>query len=327
MVSSYLLFGHRINSPIPLDGLASCSFVTGEEQVIDLELGELAEADYGRGLSHALQFDEGGASGSLSLTRHPSGAFTIFTDTVFEADGRRVHARIDHDPAAGRLHMRENRPIDPLEVVSFLVSPSMPLWLRATHRFLPLHAAVVAMNDKAVAICGPSGAGKTTLALHCRKRSFAIIADDMAAIDWNSGLVHHGAAFSRIDQQQFALIEEGGTTRRSPRLPKSLLDTGQHHYWSNPRPLPLAGIFMLSGFHDDQAICVQRVPDIEAGIALSANLTGEMFPPTKAQRQAGLSASMAVAERVPVYRLRRPRGLDRLDAAVEAIYNTVHKEP
>lgn len=327
MSSVYALFGHQINSPISLEGLVRVNAAVCHWPTIDLVVGGLEVVERGEGVCHALRFDEGGASGSLSLTRHPSGAFTIFTDTVFEADGVRVHARIDHDPVAGRLHIRENRPIDPLEVVSFLVSPSMPLWLRATGRLLPLHAAVVAMDDKAVAICGPSGAGKTTLALHCRKRSFAIIADDMAAIDWNSGLVHHGAAFSRIDQQQFALIEEGGTTRRSPRLPKSLLDTGQHRYWSNPRPLPLAGIFMLSGFQDDQAICVQRVPDIEAGIALSANLTGEMFPPTKAQRQAGLSASMAVAERVPVYRLRRPRGLDRLDAAVEAIYNTVHKEP
>jgi hypothetical protein len=293
--------------------------------VIDLDLGELAEADHGQGVSHGLQFEEGGAAGSLSLTRHPSGAFTIFTDTVFEADDRRVHARIDHDPVAGRLRMRENRPIDPLEVVSFLVSPSMPLWLRATHHFLPLHAAVVALGDRAVAICGPSGAGKTTLALHCRKRSLAIIADDMAAIDPNSGLVHHGAAFSRIDQQQYALIEEGGATRRSPRFPKSLLDTGQHQYWSDPRPLPLAGIFLLSAFDDEQAVRVERVPDIESGIALSANLTGEMFPPTKAQRQAGLSASMAVAERVAVYRLRRPRGLDHLDAAVDAITNAAHQ--
>lgn len=316
---AYALFGHRINSPTPLDGLATAANLTVGDPVVDLILGELPDADFGEGLSHALQFDEVGAAGSLSLTRHTSGAFTIFTDTLFEANGSRVHARIDHDPVAGRLQMRENRPIDPLEVVSFLVSPSMPLWLRATHRFLPLHASVIALDDKAVAICGPSGAGKTTLALHCRKRSLAIIADDMAAIDWNSGLVHHGAAFSRIDQQQFALIEAGTATRRSPRFPKSLLDTGEHPYWSNPRPLPLAGIFMLSGFQDDQPIAIERIPEIEAGIALNANLGGEIFPPTKAQRQLGLAASMAVARQVPVYRLRRPRGLDLLDGALDEI--------
>lgn len=325
MLPAYALFGHRINSPAHLDGLVPACNLTGNEPVIDLDFGELGEADFGQGRSHAMQFDEGGASGSLSLTRDASGAFTIFTNTVFETDGSRVHARIDHDPVAGRLRMRENRPIDPLEVVSFLVSPCMPLWLRATRRFLPLHASVIALGDKAVAICGPSGSGKTTLALHFRRRSLAIIADDMAAIDWKSGLVHHGAAFSRIDQQQFALIEEGGATRRSPRFPKSLLDTGQHPYWSNPRPLPLAGIFMLSGFHDDRAICAERIPEIEAGIALNANLTGEMFPPTKAQRQVGLSASMAVAKQVAVYRLRRPGGLDHLDATVDAICDAIRQ--
>jgi hypothetical protein len=288
-------------------------------------LGELAEADFGEGTAHILQFDENGASGSLSLTRERSGAFTIFTNTLFAADKRRVHARIDHDPATGRLRMRENRPINPLEAVSFLVSPSMPLWLRATNRYLPLHASVIALGDKAVAICGPSGAGKTTLALHFRKRSLAIIADDMAAIDGTSGLVHHGAPFSRIDRQQFALIGDGEATRGSLRLPKSLLDTGEHPYWSDPRPLPLAGIVLLSGFHDDPAIAIESVPAIEAGIALSANLGGEMFPPTKAQRQAGLSASMAVARQVPVYRLRRPAGLDHLDATVDAICRVIEQ--
>lgn len=322
--STYSLFGHKINSSVPLFGLVGCSNLTSGEPVIDLHLGVLSEADYGEGRFH-IHFDEGGASGSLSLTRDASGAFTIFTNTVFEGDGRRVHTRIDHDPVMGRLWMRENRPIDPLEVVSFLVSPSMPLWLRATQRLLPLHAAVVSMGDKAVAICGLSGAGKTTLALRCRKRSFAIIADDMAAIDWNSGLVHHGAAFSRIDPQQFAMTEEGGATRRSPRLPKYLLDTSQHPYWSNPRPLPLAAVFVLSGFQDDQTVWVEQVPELEAGITLNANLTGEMFPPTRDERQAGFSAAMAVAKQVPVYRLRRPKGLDHLDATVDAIYNSIHQ--
>ena len=323
MPYTYLLFGHRINSQIALNGLVVSSRLADEVPVIDLTLGELAEEDCGHGSSDALFFEQDGAAGWLSLIREPAGAFTIFTDAVFDNDRRRVQGRIDYDPVAGRLRMRETRPIDPVEVVTFLVSPSMPLWLRATQRLLPLHAAVVAMGDKAVAICGPSGAGKTTLALHFRKRSFAIMADDMAAIDWKGGLVHHGAPFSRIDRHQFALMGDGGTTRRSPRFSKSLLDTGEHPYWSNPHPLPLAGIFLLSAFQDNHAIAIERIPAVEAGIALSANLSGEMFPPTKAQRQAGLSTAMAVAKQVPVYRLRRPAGLDHLDATVDAISDAI----
>lgn len=322
---TYALFGHHIKSALPLYGLAGAGFLSSEGPVVKLECGELSASDHGEGNSHIVHFDEGGAAGTLSLTRDPSGVFTVFTDTFFKGSGDRVLARIDHDPASGLLLMREDRPIDPLEVVSFLVSPSMPLWLRSTHRYLPLHAAVVAMDGKAIAICGHSGAGKTTLALHCLRRGFAIIADDMAAIDWHSGVVHHGAAFSRIDEQQMALVEEHGETRRSPRFPKHLLDTGQHEYWSNPRPLPLAGIFMLSSFQSDAALTIDPVPQLEAGIALNSNLTGEMFPPTTAERQAGFSAAMAVAEAIPVYRLNRPRGLDHLGATVDAIYNLTQK--
>lgn len=326
MVFSYALFGHRIASSAPLFGLVSDASLSRDSPVIYLEIDELSEPVSGETGSDVVEFDDNGLVGSMSLTRSSPGVFSILAEGSFVPHARRVSARFHHDVNACRLEMRATEPLDPLEVLSFLLSPSMPLWLRATQRFLPLHAAVVAMDGKAVAICGRSGAGKTTLALHCRKRSFAIIADDMAAIDWNTGLVQHGAAFSRIDCQQFSLIDSVERTHHSPRLPKYLFDTRQHDYWSAPRPLPLAGVFMVSAFHDDQAVCVERVPDIEAGIALSANLTGEMFPPTKAQRQAGLSASMAVAQRVPVYRLRRPRGLDHLDASVDAIYDRIHRD-
>jgi hypothetical protein len=46
----------------------------------------------------------------------------------------------------------------------------------------PLHASCIALNDRAVVLCGDSGAGKTSLAYTCARRGWQYLADDAAHI-------------------------------------------------------------------------------------------------------------------------------------------------
>jgi hypothetical protein len=52
---------------------------------------------------------------------------------------------------------------------------------------LCLHAAVVVIGGRAVAIAGPPGAGKSTIAMALAHRGHAILTDDVAAVVWQGG--------------------------------------------------------------------------------------------------------------------------------------------
>lgn len=301
-------------SPCPLWGLGAPDGLGADAPTLTLSLDShfvSGPEEFG-GCSVAYQTPRG-EDGRLSLERHGASGFTVF---INEAGA--TCARIDHDLAAGSVKIREDGPINPVHVTSFLVSPFMPLRLRTVMKSFPLHAAVIAMGDKAVAICGPSGAGKTTLALYLREQSHAIIADDLAAIDLATGLVHHGAAFCRIDPKHPAARRASGARRANARVAKHFLDTSDHAFWSSPRALPLAAIFML-GSSDDRPTTVELLGQPHAGLALGSNLSGEMFPPSLSARQAGLAAAFEMAGRIPVYALRRPRGLEHLAATADLI--------
>ena len=62
--------------------------------------------------------------------------------------------------------------------------------LCAAADYLFLHAAVVARGHEAIAISGPPGSGKTTLALKLVENGFGFLSDDFAPINRTTRLVH-----------------------------------------------------------------------------------------------------------------------------------------
>jgi hypothetical protein len=57
------------------------------------------------------------------------------------------------------------------------LEPLAYLMLDALH-FAPVHASSVALDGRAVVLCGPSGAGKTSLAYACARRGWSYLSDD-----------------------------------------------------------------------------------------------------------------------------------------------------
>lgn len=56
--------------------------------------------------------------------------------------------------------------------------------------FLVLHAAAVERDGRAFLVAGPSGTGKTTLALGLLERGWRLLSDDFAPLERGTGLVH-----------------------------------------------------------------------------------------------------------------------------------------
>lgn len=57
-------------------------------------------------------------------------------------------------------------------------------------RFVTLHAAAVARDDRVVLLAGESGAGKTTLTLALLDAGWTYLSDDLAPVEIATGLVH-----------------------------------------------------------------------------------------------------------------------------------------
>lgn len=49
----------------------------------------------------------------------------------------------------------------------------------------PLHAACVGLDGRGVLLCGPSGAGKTTLSYTCARRGWTFVSDDSSTVPWD----------------------------------------------------------------------------------------------------------------------------------------------
>lgn len=91
-------------------------------------------------------------------------------------DGREIH--IVPMPGIGNREIR-----------SFLLSSAWAavLYQRGLH---PLHASVIQTPYGAVAFCGPSGSGKSSLAAFLSEQGHALISDDLSRVDAEAGRIH-----------------------------------------------------------------------------------------------------------------------------------------
>ncbi len=75
-------------------------------------------------------------------------------------------ARLTQDVVRDRAYVRYH-----------FLEPAVHMMIEAAH-FLPVHASCVALNGRAVLLCGDSGAGKTSLAYACARQGWTYLADD-----------------------------------------------------------------------------------------------------------------------------------------------------
>lgn len=175
---------------------------------------------------------------------------------------------------------------------------------------LPLHAGAVDLDGRAWAFAGQSGAGKSSLVVAMAVSGAGYLCDDVCVLDvLDDDRVHAwpGLARLRVSPEIRALL------RLDDRAP--LDPFGKHALtppW--PRPVgvrPLAGIVILE---TDPAAEKPVVDRLEAPAALAALLThtyrSEYLPIEHRARHFGQCA--ALVRSVPVYRLRRPWGAQRL---------------
>lgn len=275
------LYGLDVKAGLPLRRLNAAAGSRGE---LTIEVArEPLPVPHGEPVS-ALVGDDGKRfyashelDGRCLLELPPSGDFLL------DPEALRVSVGIGDDDE----DLREHR------IVSSAVCT-----LLAMRGDLVLHASGVATGGRAVLFCGPTGRGKSTLALELGKAGHGVLGEDGVAIDLAGGepVAYPGARGIRVR----SLDVDG-----SPRT-----DLVPDPAPEEPPPCPVAATVLLG--ERGEGISIEPLAPARALALLTPNLVHSGGRAAVAVAFAGLAQLLAT---VPAFRASLPNDLDSLPAA------------
>jgi hypothetical protein len=160
-VTATSLFGYSIESAIPLGRLAP---EPGERGTLHVELASDSVLDRSGELLAWFDDERNGSGHALARTDDGPLVFCSVTGAFLVEGGAR---RVSADPA----------PCAPGDLEHRLVATAIPL-LAAELGDLVLHASAVVADGGAILFCGPSGRGKSTLALTLAEAGHPLLTED-----------------------------------------------------------------------------------------------------------------------------------------------------
>jgi hypothetical protein len=294
--SSYRLFGLALRSEIDLSGLAPCAEIGVPD--VEISYGPIAAAEATPGYSET-------AEGTL-LSIPDVGRYLI-------REGRQIV--IDPAPEASERNLR-----------LFLLGSAFGALLHQRD-LMPLHANAIMIGESAVAFCGHSGAGKSTIAAWFHDHGHQILADDVCVIGFDSSetaLVRPGIARLRLWRE--ALESRGRAVEDYERSFDGMDKYDVPTHQIPQAPLPLAAIYLLGRSPEDQhKAAIKRLSGVEAVDELVSNTYRGGYLKTVGRNGVHLMQCLRIAKAVPVYQADRPWGFGDFDAQAKVFSDHAHQ--
>jgi hypothetical protein len=247
--------------------------------------------------------------------------FAMYADgTAILRSPHGIRMLIDNGRAL-RIEVPEG--VDARLVQSWLIGPGLGLIMHQ-RGVPPLHACAVSRAGRALAIAGDSGAGKSTTARALMERGYDLMAEDQAIID-----PAHTTLFPGVtDLRLWAAAAErfGERTEERSRVgvheDKFTISSSRERFDRTSRPL--AALFVLSCEPAETPVST-RLSGGAAAHALHRHIYRQRLATFMGRGADMFGWATALAARVPVYAVRRPNDLSRLDALAAHIEQVVEQ--
>ena len=210
------------------------------------------------------------------------------------------------------------------DTCTYLVGPVMGFVLRL-HGIVCLHASGVVIGGRAVAICGPPGAGKSTTAAALAQRGYPILAEDIAALDDQADCFCVQAGYPRVNVWPESAAALCGSAETLPAITPNwgkrylpLDDSSGPLFHSSPAPL--AAIYVLGERREQTHPEFQALHSVEALIALASN-TYTPYLLDEAMRAREFDVLTRLVKHVPVRRVYPPCDFSNISHFCEGLLN------
>lgn len=315
----YRHYGLAVAANVTLPGLPETEFGTPDVRI-----------DITRARERPLVDDSWTAVGNQpGAWRSPAGAGSRLRLQFEALDGAWGDLVIDDRGETMRLTLDESADLDD---ACELLTATVFSCVLSQRGLTCLHASVVAIEDRAVALIGAKGAGKSTLALALARRGGRLVSDDVAAVTVHDGTcwVAVGRAALRMRPDSAATLGAGFTALRPvwatapPSLDKRYYEAGDHTGACAPTPLPLAGVFLLAPRGD---AATPQLRPMAPGELLPVLLANRHTAPVldRAGHRRDFACLGELVRCVPGRELTRPDDLGTVSDVAEAVLTEAEK--
>ena len=230
------------------------------------------------------------------------------------------------DQAGSQVQVLRTPAISFDDMLTYFLGPVIGCILRL-RGITSLHAGVAAVGEKAIAIIGPKGMGKSTLIAAMAQGGMPVLSDDIAPLLEVNGRVTVAPGYPRLRLWPETIAALSGVSVEE--LPKILSHTEKRFMslsagrdagcWRfQPRPLPLAAIYALAGRGSDDRLSFRSPSKAESLFILLRNTYPE-YPLRPTDHAHNFSTLLRLAEGVPLREVILPHGLEVLGQTRDAI--------